>query len=742
MPAVKPGSNNRTRRSLPRWRSSALENGKTDVLQSVSNWLTNGDNGPWLLVLDNADDVSVLQDQSKSDNGPSVASVPRRLIDFLPRVQHGAVLTTTRDRACALSLAGHRGTPLEVQAMSLNESVRLVRNVLSTALEEEASELVEELGNVPLAVSQATAYIKAVPLVSIPQYLAIFRRSTEDQAALLNKDQGDLRRDKGVPNAVITSWELSFKQMREKFPESADLLSLMSYVDRQGIPQFLLQGDVDDVSFYEKIAPLLSFSLVRAEVGGDTFEMHRLVHRAMRHWLGSESCDQLWKERAIERVAHEFPMLENQEHYWPVCESLMSHADEVILHTASSKESELNRADILVRTAWYLVERKGNGRLAEQRSTQALEIQRQYFDDDAVTILHTLDTLAYAYYELSQYERAKNLLETILKRSRELWGPEDRQTLTEMHNLATLYESLGQFQKAEDLLKHVIGVRQGLLDPEDSQLLASMNELAQVLLDQGKYKEAEKLTTKLLEITSRCHGVEHIDTLDAMQSLSIAYVQQNKFKQAEDVIAQAIPSVTKTFGPSHRRTLDARRNLASVYYNQKQQDEAEEICKSCLDTAQEVYGPQHHTTLDIMSLLALIYRGQRRFIDALKLSTDLVKLSREVLGAGHPDTLIFVHNLALCYYDMGDKEHAIQLMTEVHDKRKDVLRADHPYIADSANRLASWKREYGETEEDGSEEREIEKEKGKKRRAWKTKLYLNNLSKSVGLRLPFRKVGS
>ena len=668
-----------------------IGDGKVDTLQLVSKWLTNRDNGPWLLILDNADDDTILLDLAKGDTDTHATTVQCRLLNYLPRVQHGAVLITTRDRTCALSLTGHRGTPIEVSSMTLNESINLLRNILPEALPEEASELVEELESVPLAISQASAYIKEVSQVSIPLYLANFRRSDEDQETLLNKNKEDLRRDPGVPNAVITSWELSFQLIREKFPSSADLLSLMSYFNRQAIPQMLIQGDDDDLSFSEDINPLISFSLIRAEIGENSFEMHRLVQTAMRHWLRSDGCDRVWKERAIERVAHQFPPERNQLQHWPVCEALMSHADEIILHTASSRESEMNRANVLNSTACYLVERKGNGELAEQRSTHALQIQRQYFDDDSDEILVTLNVLAFAYVQLSKYEKARSLRESVLKQRLKIWGSDNEKTLISMHILSLSYMDLGLFEKAEDLMQRVVTVGEKLLGPEDPQFLGSGNQLALIQLRQGKYDEAEMLISKILEISQRRLGVEHIDTLEAMFNLSRIYIQQNKFEEAENVITEAIPFFIKTLGPSHWRTLDARCLLANIYRGRTKLDEAKEICLSCLDTAQGVYGPQDGTTLNIFNSLALVYRDQGDFIDASRLLKDNVESFKKKLGADHPETLTDMSNLAFCYYDMGEKEDAIQLMTEVLRKQREVLRVDHPDIADSVEFLAWWK---------------------------------------------------
>ena len=689
--------------------------GQVDILHLVSSYLADESNGPWLLILDNADDATVLLNPSSSNAGSDTVSLQRRLLDFVPRVQHGTVVITTRDRSCALKLTGYRGTPIEVLAMPLDESAELLRLFLPQVHKDEASELVRELENVPLAISQAGAYIKEVPRASIPRYLAMFRRSKEDQVALLNKNKEDLRRDRGVPNAVVTSWEISLQQIRKNSPASADLLSLMSYLNRQAIPSFLIQGDVDEISFQEDINLLLSFSLIRVEIREDFFEMHRLVQVAMQHWLRTEGYEQLWKERAIGRLAREFPSQSVQMEHWPTCEVLMSHAEEVLLYTVSSKQSELSRARILDCIAWYLTQRKGDYVLAEQRSNQALQIQRQYFDDDSGEVLNTLNILAEAESGLGKFKEAVDLQESILTRRLKKRGPNDRDSLVAMHNLAISYRELGIYGKAEDLVKRVVEAMGRLFGPDCPECLNSERLLVTIYLDMGKWEEAEKLGTKVWELSARRYGFEHLITLDLMGNLSFAYLAQNQLGKAEDMITQAIPFFFKLFGSSDRESIDARLTLARIYHRQGKFDEAKDTCLSCLQVAQEYQGLDQYLRLDCAHLLGQIHRDQGNFTDASRLMKDTVMSSRGLLGDDHPGTLHYMFTLATCYHAMGDRDHAIRLMTEVLEKRRKVLRANHPHTMHSANCLAYWKGEEEESgrleiEEEESEEWETEEE--------------------------------
>ena len=122
-----------------------------------------------------------------------------------------------------------------------------------------------------------------------------FRRNDDNQATLLNKGAKDLRRDPDMPNAVVTTWEISFRQIRKQYEPAANLLSLMCLFNWQGIPDFLVQEGNDHLAFVSAMAPLINFSLVAAELGGKFFEMHRLVQIATRRWLESDGKIQEWK---------------------------------------------------------------------------------------------------------------------------------------------------------------------------------------------------------------------------------------------------------------------------------------------------------------------------------------------------------------------------------------------------------------------------------------------------------------
>jgi len=71
------------------------------------------------------------------------------------------------------------------------------------------------------------------------------------KTSLLNCDDGQLRRDGEAKNSIIITWQISFEYIHEIRPTAANLLSLMSFFDRQGIPEALLRSR-DEQSQYNQ----------------------------------------------------------------------------------------------------------------------------------------------------------------------------------------------------------------------------------------------------------------------------------------------------------------------------------------------------------------------------------------------------------------------------------------------------------------------------------------------------------
>ncbi|KAH7116613.1 hypothetical protein B0J13DRAFT_204473 [Dactylonectria estremocensis] len=229
--------------------------------------LCDEENGPWMMVLDNADSVDVFFTGAHGSHDQPLAS-------FLPKTGRGSIIITSRNTDAAERLAGLDAI-YNVPIMEKSQALQLLQNRLGECAEDDAiiTDLDDDLNYMPLAITQAATYIKRRrPRMSVSAYVDEFRRSHKKKASLLNRDGGDLRRDESASNSIVTTWQITFEQIRRDRPSAADLLSFMSFFNPQGIPEFALQTYVrKDGEDGEEDLPALGISLLLVK------EMHFAV---------------------------------------------------------------------------------------------------------------------------------------------------------------------------------------------------------------------------------------------------------------------------------------------------------------------------------------------------------------------------------------------------------------------------------------------------------------------------------
>ncbi|KAL8909866.1 MAG: hypothetical protein Q9171_004816 [Xanthocarpia ochracea] len=317
--------------------------------------------------------------------------------DILPESSNGCVLITSRSREAAFELVGEDENILKVEPMSEGYALALFRKKLGGEdNEDEVLELLRNLDYMPLAISQAAAYIRQrAPRVTVLKYLKDFRRSEKDRASLLNNAVRDRRRDGRASNSVLATWQISFEYIRSDRPSAARLLSLMSFFDRQGIPEELItsryEGDDSIVGFEEDIQVLRNFSLVALGIENDVFDMHRLVQFATRKWLEQRQEVERWKERYIVIIANAFPpgTYEN----WGRCQMLFPHAELVLEYRPIDKGFLRQWAAVLNNVARYAYE-QGSYNEAEQMNRRALDSREKVLGEEHPDTLTSVSDLA------------------------------------------------------------------------------------------------------------------------------------------------------------------------------------------------------------------------------------------------------------------------------------------------------------------------------------------------------------
>lgn len=641
-------------------------NPKEDNLLLVKRWLENKDHGRWLMVVDNADDLPLFFSSPGRETGSSRPE-EGNLGRLIPDCSHGDILCTTRNKQVGSRIT--KGVHLiKVGKMGEQESDQLLQTRLGDveSSPSERSELSSRLEHLPLALAQAAAFICENSL-STGQYLQMLEKSLVD---LLGEDFETFGRDPETPRAVAEIWIISFQNIKRENPLAGNLLSLMSLLDRQAIPQKFLSyyseniyesAPVGDLQLTKAIGILKAFSLVTEEKDG-SLDLHRLVQLVTRKWLSREKSMQRLSGAAILTVAHMYPYGEYETR--ATCSVYLPHAYSVLeLECAESKEEILGKASLFHHIAAHLGF-EGSWNDAQRLQEQATDIRKDLLGAEHANTLDSIENLATIYKKQARWEKAEKLQVQVLEMRKTTIGLDRPETITSMHNLASIYRKQGRWKEAERLQVQVLETRKATLGPDHLDTATGMHSLAWIYRKQGRWQEAERLQVQALELRKTKLQADHPHTLVAMKCLAENYNALGRQEEAERLLVQVLATRKMKYGADHPDTLTVMGNLASTFWEQGRWEEAEVLNLQVLEMRKAKLGADHPRTLTNMNNLAITYQAQGRQEEAERLQVEVLEMRKMRLGTAHPDTLLSMETLAVTWGDMGKTSEAAALMRE------------------------------------------------------------------------------
>ncbi|MBA2286452.1 MAG: helix-turn-helix transcriptional regulator [Ktedonobacteraceae bacterium] len=579
-------------------RLKVLEKDERDhqrAILMVKQWLAAHQD--WLLILDNADDVSIAR-------------------DVLPPEHAGHVLLTTR--AQALGSVAQR---IEVETMGMAEgALFLLHRARLLALEASldhvlpdqraaAEAIVTEMDFLPLALDQAGAYIDEVGC-SLLVYLELYRAHRVELLRRRGHVPGD------HPESVFTTWSLNFQRIEQANAAAGELLRLCAFLDPDAIAEELLsEGSAalgpllchtaaDALALNEAIKELRTFSLVQRDPEARVLRIHRLVQAVLRDAMGGEE-RRRWAERAVRATSMVFP--ENAEIANRLrCQRYLPHAQacSVLIQ---------EHAFVFAEAAWLL-----------QRTANYL-------------------------YEVALYKQAEPLYQQALHIWEQTLGPEHPDAVCSLNGLATLYRIQGKYARAEALFQQAIRLREQALGSEHPDVAHPLRELGVLYLQQGKYEQAEVLYQRVLSIREQALGSEHPDVAHPLNNLAILYDKQGKYEQAEVLYQRVLRLREQALGPEHPDVAQALNNLAILYNKQEKYEQAEALYQRALSIWEQAVGPEHPNVAHPLNNLGDLYRVQERYEQAEPLLQRALHIWEQALGSEHPNVAHPLNNLGDIY---------------------------------------------------------------------------------------------
>jgi len=546
------------------------ERDQTVIVEAVRAWLNH--NGAWLLIFDNA--------RGKED-----------LRGWLPQNPAGHVVITSRDPNW-----GGVAKPLEVEVLTREDAVRFLLQRTGQDDADAARLLAEALGDLPLALEQAGAYIETTGK-PFAEYLMLFKTRHAD---LLVRGKPD-----DYPDTVATTWEISFQAARQESPAAAGLLNLCAFLApddipiaalREGkhkLPELLAETVADELRFDDAVAVLRRYSLI--ERSEDGLFVHRLVQMVARDRLRDDE-RRVSAEAAVRVVNDAFPFESDDVRTWTDCERLVSHA---VAATEFGQELQLAPAAtgrLLNQMGLYY---RGRARYAEAKQSyeRGIRIGEETLGPDDPVVAIRVNNLGELLWDLGDLVGARQCFERALRIHEAAFGSDHPDVATIVSNLGLVLQDLGDLGGARRCLERGLRIDEAALGPDHPNVAIRVNNLASVLWRLGDLPGARQSWERALRIDEAGFGPDHPNVAIRVNNLGIVLRDLGELADARQYLERALRIDEAAFGPDHPAVATDLSNLGSLLQDLDDLDGTRQCFERALGIFRKFLGDDHPNTV-------------------------------------------------------------------------------------------------------------------------------------------------
>lgn len=535
----------------------------------------------WLVVLDDVANVADVREL------------------WPPTTDTGQVVVTTRRRDAALG--GHQRHLLDVDLFTPAESLAYLREKLADHpdLADGAAALADDLGHLPLALAQATAYLLDEGL-TCADYRTRFADRQHALAELLPEPDA-LPDDHRA--TVAAAWSLSVERANEARPVglARPLMEFAGLLDANGIPVDVLTApaalayftevtghDVDAPALRSAMHGLQRLSLATADA--DVLRMHALVQRAVR-----ERTPRPRQIAAATAAAHAMV------HVWPDIDrntsvEQMLRANGMALYANAGTELwTVDAYAVFVRVGRGLG-RSGLASAADAYFTDLLHAATDRLGTAHPTTMVLLRHRARWRGDLGDFVGAIADFERVHRYLHAHLGPDHSDTLLVRSNVARWRGEAGDPTGAAADLADVLADMIRVLGPVHPHTLTTHRILARWRAEAGDPASAVTMLEAVLPDTVRVFGPDHPYTLLARAELPRWRGDMGDVAGAADGFIELVADITRALGPEHPYTLLASRNR--IHWRRAAGHDIDAIAEltELLAVMTRVLGPDHPYT--------------------------------------------------------------------------------------------------------------------------------------------------
>jgi len=584
----------------------------------------------WLLIFDNAVD-------------------PAGLRDYLPGAATGHVLITSRN-------PNWRGVaqPLSVKVWERAASVDFLLKrtgqkdepaAAQRSTEQACRSLAEALGDLPLALEQAGAYIEETGC-RIADYLTLFRSR---RAELLKRRSASA----DYPDTVATTWDLSFSEVLKTAPAAVDLLNLFAFLapdnilrdlfsHKDALTDSLKKAVEDGLMLDNAIAGLRRYSLLEAT--GEAFSVHRLVQAVVRDRLSDDE-KKKWIEAAVRLVDAAFPFDSDDVRTWAECHKFLPHAFAAVAYSEAMNNVAAAETGRLLNQAGLYLKARAQFFEAKDLYERALKIGETVHGRDHPNIASGVNNIGEVLRALGDISGARRHFEQALKIDEAAYGPNHPTVASILNNLGGVLRALGDLSGARQHFEQALKIDEAAYGTNHPAVARDVNNLGGVLAALGDLSEARQHYERALIIDETTYGPNHPNVAIRVNNLGEVLTTQGDFLGARRHFERALSIDEAANGPNHPDVARDANNLGVVLQGLGDLSGARLYVERALKIDETIFGKNHPTVAIYVNNLGLVLAAQGDLSGARQHFERALKIFMAFVGENHPDTRTVRENL-------------------------------------------------------------------------------------------------
>jgi tetratricopeptide (TPR) repeat protein/lambda repressor-like predicted transcriptional regulator len=655
-------------------------NNLDQAVQAVLRWMIQSENTPWLVILDNVDDLHILKEFLPTE----------------PQRHHGHVLITSRSHSFT-----HQIKRVIIEEMNEEEGVKFLyrrtgrdgERIAGSKEEHAAQALVSELGGLPLALEQAAAYMVNEQEMPFGDYLINFQDQAARSKLMRYAPEAGLYRqfEPGTRQyleamTVLTTWHMSLAKIELHHPEAVQLLQLCAFLHPVGIPRELViallteffASAMEDATQQNKLyngllTVLMRYSLILRDLEHATHSVHVLVQTVLRDELSSAEQRGTY-ERILGAITSSFPSEDyvvggRGALYYPHAERIFNYTKQVGL--------ENKVVALLLTQMGNFMDSQGRFTEAASLYTQALSMQQKVLSAEHLDIATSLTYLSELYRKQRRFSEAELLCQRALEMRRKTLSSDHPDIASILNNMALLRWEQRRVSEAKNLLEQALAMWRKLQPLDNIGMAKGLGNLAIMYQHEGHLEEAEAFLTEGLALLQAALPENHPEIASGLHNLALLYIRQNRFAEAENLNLQALDIRRKSLFRGHPDIAMSITNLGVLYRRQGRIAEAERRLGEVLAMWEEAFPEGHPEIGTCLNNLAMIHDSQDRFAEAEPLYLQGLAMWRKTLPADHPDIAASLNHVASAYQKHGRLAEAELLRKEAAEILQSELDTKH-----------------------------------------------------------------